>query len=476
MTSSLLGYIQQGAGALSQRHHSPVKPLAAPPVGSGLDPVFGDFGLPLLGHTLDTMSGDPMEFALDRFDRYGEVYWLGSLGTKMVGAVGPDALESITLNKDKAWGNEGFYNYLIGPFFKRGVMLMDFGEHVHHRRIMQEAFTRPRLVGYLEAMQPRIKAEVANWQPGEAFHVYSAAKQLTLDVAAEVFVGDRDTSNHAAISKAFVDAVHGGQAIIRADVPGGIWRRGLRGRRLLEDYFYAQIPAKRANPTNDLFSVLCHSASDEGDTYTDEDIVNHMIFVMMAAHDTSTITLAMMAYYLGRNPEWQERLRQESLALGKDFIEYDDIEKLPVMDMVMRETLRIHAPVGGLFREAVKDTELCGRYIPEGTRLFASIFASQRMEPWWSNPLKFDPERFSPERREDKKHRFMWTPFGGGAHKCIGLYFGEMEIKAVMHQMVRQFDWSVPRGYYPPLRYGTGPMPTDGLPLQLRSLRQANAA
>lgn len=476
MTSSLLGYLQQGAGALSQRYPSPTKALATPPPGSGLEPVLGDFGLPLVGHMLETMTGDGMEFTQERFERYGPVSWVGSVGTKMVSAVGPEAMETIQLNRDKAWGNAGFYNFLIGAFFKRGVLLMDFGEHMHHRRIMQSAFTRPRLVGYLEGMQPRIASEVAKWQPGEAFHVYSAAKQLTLDVAAEIFVGDTDTSNHAAISKAFVDAVHGGNAIIRADVPGGIWRRGLRGRRLLEDYFYEKLPEKRAHPTDDLFSALCHSASDDGDTYTDEDIVNHMIFVMMAAHDTSTITIAMMAYYLGRHPEWQEQLREEAFALGKDFIEYDDLEKMPVMDMVMRETLRIHAPVGALFREAVKDTELCGRYIPQGTRLVASIFASQRMPQYWSDPLKFDPERFSPERREDKKHRFLWTPFGGGAHKCIGMYFGEMEIKAVMHQMVRNYSWTVPRHYYPPLRYGTGPMPTDGLPVQLRALRRANAA
>ncbi|WP_068269522.1 cytochrome P450 [Aldersonia kunmingensis] len=475
MTSSLLGFIQQGVGVISQRYPSAVKPLAVPPPGSGLEPVLGDWGLPLVGHMLENVGGDGMEFAYSRFDKYGEVSWVGSVGTRMVSAVGPEAMESIELNRDKAWGNAGFYNYLIGPFFKRGVMLMDGGEHVHHRRIMQEAFTRPRLLAYLDAMQPRIKAEVAKWQPGDEFHVYRAAKNLTLDVAAEVFVGDHDTSNHAAIRRAFVDAVRGGQAIVRADVPGGIWRKGLRGRRLLEDYFYARIPAKRAHPTDDLFSVLCHAESEDGDTYTDEDIVNHMIFVMMAAHDTSTITIAMMAYYLGKHPEWQERVREEALALGREFIEYEDIERMPVMDMVMRETLRIHAPVGALFREAVKDTELCGRYIPKGTRLIAGTFASQRMEPFWTDPMKFDPERFSPERREDKSHRFAWNPFGGGAHKCIGMYFGEMEVKAVMHQMVRSYSWSVPRGYYPPLRYGTGPMPTDGLPVRLRSLQKANA-
>jgi cytochrome P450 len=474
MTSSLLELVQRGVGAASERIPSKVKPLATPPPGSGLKPVMGDFGLPLVGHTLETLSGDGMSFAKERYERYGEVSWVGSLGTRMVSAIGPDAIEAILLNRDKAWGNEGFYSYLIGAFFNRGVMLMDFGEHLQHRRIMQSAFTRPRLAGYLDAMNPRMAQDLDKWQPGDNFPIYDAAKQLTLDVAAEVFVGDTN-ADHAALSKAFVDAVKGGQAIIRADVPGGIWRLGLRGRRLLEDYFRSQIPGKRANPGDDLFSVLCQAESEEGDVYTDEDIVNHMIFVLMAAHDTSTITIAMMAYYLGRHPEWQERIRAESVALGKDMIGYEDLDNLPALDWAMRETLRIHAPVGTLFREAVKDTELLGHYIPSGTRLAASIFAFQRMEPWWSDPLTFDPERFAPERREDKSHRYAWTPFGGGAHKCIGMYFGEMEVKAVLHQMVQRYSWTVPAGYHPPLRYGTGPMPSDGLPVQLRSLARVNA-
>jgi cytochrome P450 len=98
------------------------------------------------------------------------------------------------------------------------------------------------------------------------------------------------------------------------------------------------------------------------------------------------------------------------------------------------------------------------------------IHASQRMEPWWSHPDDFDPERFAPERAEDKSHRFAWMPFGGGVHKCIGLHFGGMEVKAIMHAMLRRFRWSVPEGYETPIGLTTGPTPADGLPVRLARL------
>jgi cytochrome P450 len=389
----------------------------------------------------------------------------------VVSALGPDAIEAIVTNRDRAFGNAGFYGYLIGPFFRRGVMLLDFEEHLHHRRIMQVAFTRPRLVGYLNTMNTRIAHGLDQWQPAPQFHIYTATKKLALDVGTEVFVGTTAGTEADRLNAAFVAAVHGGQAVVRAEIPGGVWARGLRGRRLLEEYFRGQIPAKRAGEGEDLFSVLCHAESEDGHRFSDEDIVNHMIFTLMAAHDTSTLTVAMMAYHLGKHPGWQDRVRAESDALGRDAIDFDDLERLPALDLVMKETLRFNAPVGGLFRETVKDTELVGHYISARTRVLAAIYPSQRMEPWWTDPDTFDPDRFAEPRREDKSHRFAWAPFGGGAHKCIGMHFGGMEVKAIMHQMLLRYQWTTPAGYEPPLHYGTGPTPSDGLPIQLSRRR-----
>jgi cytochrome P450 len=95
------------------------------------------------------------------------------------------------------------------------------------------------------------------------------------------------------------------------------------------------------------------------------------------------------------------------------------------------------------------------------------IYPSHRMEPWWHDPDTFDPERFAPGRREDQSHQYAWVPFGGNVHKCIGLHFGGMEVKAILHRLLRTRRWSVPAGYAPPLDFATGPFPADGLPVTL---------
>nr|WP_228805649.1 cytochrome P450 [Nocardia higoensis] len=465
-----LSWRVQRAGVRMMKRYKPhMTPLAEPPAGSGLKPTLGDYGPPGIGYTLHTLA-DPMTFSRERFEQLGPVSWLGVLGRAVVTINGPEAFEEVLLDRNKVFSAQRGWEWLIGPFFHGGVLLRDFDDHMFHRRILQQAFTRPRLIGYQELTSPLLRRGIAAWQPSPEFHLHTAVKQLLLHQATEVFVGAKLGPESVALAHAFDDAVHGGTAMVRANVPGGVWARGLRGRRKLEEYFRSEIEVKRAGDGADLFSVLSKATTDEGHTFTDEEVVQHMIFVMLAAHDTSTIATCMLVYELGRHPQWQERLREEARALGKDSLGYEDLDSMPLLDMAFKEALRMYAPVAQQARETIADTDICGHYVPKGTLVMCGPYMMMRMAKYWSDPDEFDPERFSPQRREDKSHRFAWSPFGGGAHKCIGLYFGGMTVKAVLHQMLLNYRWSVRPGYEPLLVAGTGPTPADGLPIELERI------
>lgn len=156
----------------------------------------------------------------------------------------------------------------------------------------------------------------------------------------------------------------GGGAIIRTSVPPFKWWRGLQARKVLEDYFSERLKERRNAEGTDMLTVLCHTADDDGNTFTDDDIVNHMIFLMMAAHDTSTSTLTTMANQLAANPEWQERCRDESDRLGDGPLDIEALEKLETLDLVINESLRMVTPLPFNVRQAVRDTELLGFFIP----------------------------------------------------------------------------------------------------------------
>jgi len=427
----------------------------------------GNYGFPFLGHILSS-TAEPLDFARRRYARYGPVSWAGGVGFRIVALMGPEALETAWINKDKALSSTRGWQPVIGPFFHRGIMLLDFEEHRDHRRIMQQAFTRSALNGYLALTSSGIHRALDSWKPEQRFPMYPSVKHLLLPQAAEVFIGAALGPEIDQLIDDFHATVRGGQAVIRADVPGGTWARGLRARERLEEYFRRQIPRRRDAAGTDLFSMLCRSESDDGERFSDQDIVNHMIFLLMAAHDTTAIALSMLIYELGRNLQWQNALRAEAIHRPVESPTLTDFENYPLLDAAFKEILRMYAPAGTLFRQAITDTEICGHHIPRSSQIAINVYASMRLQDWWPDPDTFNPGRFTTTARHDAVNRYAFAPFGGGAHKCIGQQFADMTVKTVMLELLCRFQWSSPVGYQVPLTWGTGPTPADDLPTTLQ--------
>jgi cytochrome P450 len=440
-------------------------------LSANLREVPGDGGWPLIGNSFDLLLNMD-RFVHGRYEKYGEVSWGAAFGMRFVSLLGPDANQFVFQNRGDLFANSA-WEALIANFFHRGLMLLDFDEHRVHRRIMQGAFTREALLGYLEVLTPQISAGLDAWKPRDGFLIFNHLKALTLDLAGDVFMGRKPGPEAERLNKAFLATVQAATGVIRYPLWGTRWRAGMIGRRVLEKFFRQELPGKHGSSGNDLFARLCRARTDEGERFSDDDIVNHMIFVLMAAHDTSTITLSNMVYQLARHPDWQERLRTESRALGTATPDFEQLAKLETMSLVMKEALRLCAPVPGLPRKTVRDCEYKGFHIKAGSFISVSPWFTHTSAHFWQQPDQFDPERFAEGRAEDRKHPFKWVPFGGGAHKCIGLHFGEMEVKAILHQMLLRFRWSVPPGYVMKQDFTSLPIPKDRLPVRLEGLATA---
>lgn len=430
-------------------------------------------GLPWVGQTLRYVR-DPLAMMRDQQDRYGPVSEMDFIGDRWTVLLGPDACEAAFRNADKAFASGPGWGRLVGPFFDRGLMLLDFEEHHRHRRIMQAAFTRDHLAGYTAALQEPVRRTIADWEHGPDVQVYPALKSLTLDVATEVFMGGVEPTDPGELDRvnaAFIDCVQAATALVRLDVPFTRWGRALRGRRLLEDFFARHLPGRRDGDGTDLFSVLCRLRDEDGSTFSDDDVVNHMIFLLMAAHDTSTITSSTMVQLLGQHPEWQERCRAEAMALP-EHPTLDDLDTLVDIPLVMKEALRLVPPVPVVARRTVKETEVLGRRIPADRLVVVMMHLSHHLPELWPDPERFDPERFAEHRREDKAHRHAWDPFGGGVHKCLGLFFAGAEVSSILVHLLRHHRWSVDPDYRAPLSYLSLPFPKDGQPVHLSPLPQ----
>ncbi|MEL6211211.1 MAG: cytochrome P450, partial [Pseudomonadota bacterium] len=343
-------------------------------------------------------------------------------------------------------------------------------DHRGHRRLLQAAFRAPVMAGYVSRMSTEMAQQVARWPRGETFKFYPAIKDLTLRIGASVFLGlDTDAPEAERLNRLFSAEVAAIVSIIRRPLPWTKMGRGVAARRRLSAALAAMIPERRARPGDDFFSQMCVATDEGGQSWSDAEIVDHFNFLLAAAHDTTASALSTMIWGLGAHPEWQDRLGDEVLA-ARDLTTPQGLGGLVQTDRVFREALRMMPPVPFILRRALRDFDWHGHRVPAGSWVYVSPALVMRDPTYFTAPERFDPDRFAPERNEGTGHRFAYAPFGGGAHKCIGMHFAGYQAKAFTAALLRQGRVSLVGGAEPDWQAVPVPLPRNGLPVRLESL------
>lgn len=409
----------------------------------------------------------PREHAQELQARFGNAVMQKMARRTFVHLFGADAHRLALVNEGQVFSNKKAWDQIIGRIFPNGLMLRDGDDHRYHRRLMQAGFKSAAMQRYLLEMEPQVQQAVAHWPivPGQPLPAFPTFKQMTLDLAASIFLGMDLGREATRVNDAFEATVAASMPKVPLAIPGTILWRGIRARAYMCEYFRKQLPGKRAQRGTDMFSLLCNATDEDGNQYTDQEVIDHMIFLMMAAHDTTTSTLTSMTYALARYPEWQQRLLEEVNGLGVEHLAYEDLDRLVETEWVMKEALRMYPPLSTLPKYSVAPFEFEGLLIPADAIVITYPIHTHYMAQYWSEPNTFDPERFSDARAEHKRHPYCWVPFSGGAHMCIGLHFAIMQIKLVMFEMLRRYRWSVPEGYQMPVQQSPISKPHDGLPV-----------
>jgi cytochrome P450 len=214
--------------------------------------------------------------------------------------------------------------------------------------------------------------------------------------------------------------------------PGG--RRLAAARRLL-DRTTARLIAQRrpaAEQQDDLLSALLDGRGNGGGGLSDAAIRDEVVSLLIAAVDTTPGTLAWTWLLLSRHPDAEARLHAELEAvLGDRPPTVDDIPKLPYLEMVLNEVLRLYPPVHFIDRRTLADVELDGCPVPAGSFLLLSPLFTHRDPRFYAEPTAFRPERWGREQPATRP-RYAYFPFGGGPHTCIGMVLARMELSLIV--------------------------------------------
>ena len=440
---------------------------------SNLDHIPGEYGLPLIGKAIPFLK-DPLELIEDHYNKYGEVSRIRIGEQKGLLVIGGENYKTIYLDRDKNFSARMGYKCNLGSMYPDTILLSDFADHKPLRRMFQSAFKNDAMRTYVDMMNPVLKRNIEKFKDEKNFEFFPAVKKTLIDVAAKVFIGidDLDGEEAQRLAESFSKSSDGLTAFVRKEFPGGKFKRGKEGIAYQREFFSKLVVERRGKEGTDTLTYLCNERDDEGNLFADNDIIDQMVFLLFAAHDTTTSALCNMVYHTAKDKQWQQRIRDEAEPVNNEFISYDDLDSRIMTDLVFHEALRLYPSVPLMQRRTIKECEIGGHKIPANTILFIPPTYNHHLTEYWTNPKDFDPERFAPSRQEHKSHSFAYLPFGGGAHKCIGMHFAAMIAKNFMHQLVLHYDYSLTsvqdnhKMDYFPL-----PKPSDGVPLVLKALK-----
>ncbi|MBD1825598.1 cytochrome P450 [Cyanobacteria bacterium FACHB-DQ100] len=421
----------------------------------------GNFGLPVIGETLSFLF-DP-QFVEKRYRKYGVVFKSHILGKPAVFMMGAEAVEFLLSTGFENFSWRDGYPETFHKLLGRSLFAQEGEEHRRNRRLIMPAFHGAALARYFETMDKLICKYLVKWEQKQEFKWFEEFKQLTFEIASQIFLGIDSSDEAKRFSDLFATLTDGFFSF--PSLPGSRFHKSVKARDQILVHLDQVIDRRRQHPTDDALSLLIQAEDESGDRLSTEEIRVQALLLLFAGHETTTAMLTWLVLELARHPEVLEKARSEQQHFDSS-ITLDQLSKMPYLDQVLNEVERLHPPIAGGFRGVIKPFEFAGYQIPQGWMAQYSILFTHRLPELYPNPEKFDVDRW----KDTKQKPFSLIGFGGGSRICIGLAFAKLEMKLIAAHLLRSYAWDLlPNQSLKPVIIPTR-RPKDGLKVRFQSI------
>jgi cytochrome P450 family 110 len=432
---------------------------------------------------------NPMSFMEACAKSYGETFSirLEKNFSPLVIVSNPQALQQILTNDTKELEAPGDMNKVFESLLgKHSVITISGAEHQRQRQLLMPPFHGERMRNYSQVITDVTKKVISQYQIGKPFNIRSATQAITLRVIMQAVFGLYEGPRAEKLQQFLGDLLEKGSsriivallyfpALQRDFGPINFWGKQMRRQQEADELIYEEIRERREQPDSsrtDILSLLMAARDEAGQPMTDEELRDELMTLLVAGHETTATALAWALYWIHKIPSVRQKLLQELDTLG-DNPDASTVFKLPYLNAVCSETLRIY-PVGILtFPRVVRTPIALGGYeLEPGTIVLGSIYLTHQREDIYPEPKQFKPERFL----ERQFSPYEYLPFGGGARRCIGLAFAQLEMKLALAEIVSSRELElVDNGEVRPKRRGLVTGPDRPIQMVVTSQRQVKS-
>ncbi len=415
--------------------------------------------LPYIGHML-FLRQDPLGFLQQLQRIYGNMATIYVGKNPAVLLFRPEYVHYVLVEHPREFSNrrllQGGNN---GGFASEGLLTIDGEQHRRQRHAVQPAFHKKRVEGYAGIIEQYTQELLKTWHPGDSIDLSRAMQELTLRVASKCLFSIDLSNRLGPLSDAFDGVIGSSTSVaedllnIRIDNPITGYGKRMAAIRQLDMLIYTLIAQRREDDRehNDVLAMLMSAESGEGPgiKLTEKQIHDHILTFLAAGHETTAIALVWTFYLLSQYPQVRAKLQEEIRSvLGGREPTLDDLAKLPYLEWVLNESMRLYPPAWMQMRFVARETELDGVRLPVGTLLILSQWVIHRLPDIWPDAEVFKPERWDPANGQQLPPG-AYFPFGGGPRTCIGMPLALLEARIILASILQRYTPQPPPGYTP---------------------------
>jgi cytochrome P450 len=390
---------------------------------------------------------DPLRFFSELARTYGDVAHVHMAGEHLFLFNDPQLVRDVLVTSQ--------HNFLKGRALERakrllgnGLLTSEGAAHVRQRRLIQPAFHRDRTASYASVMTEYADRAQQQWRSGQELDVAQAMTRLTLGIVGKTLFGADVDSQATSVGRALADVLGAfwlsmlPLADLLEHLPIPAFRRSRRARAELDRIIYAMIAERRASPEDrgDLLSMLLMAQDEEnGGGMTDRQVRDEAMTIFLAGHETTANALSWTWYLLSGAPDVEARLHEEvDRVLGDRLPTLEDVSRLPFVEKVVTESMRLYPPAWIIGRRAIHDYPVRNYLVPARGVVVMSPYLIHRNGGLFADPERFNPDRWTVEMKTSLPP-FAYFPFGGGARRCIGESFAWMELVLVVSVVAQRW-------------------------------------
>ncbi|KAG5733202.1 Lanosterol 14-alpha demethylase [Termitomyces sp. T112] len=452
--------------------------------------------LPYVGSAIQ-YGNDPMSFFFSCREKYGDVFTFVLLGRKVTVALGPKGNNFVLGGKSTVLNAEDAYTPLTTPIFGKDVVYDVPNEiFMEQKRFVKVGLTSDNFRTYVGMIEEEVEdfltqdpsfsvfqaGDVKGWS---SFDVCKVLQEITILTASRTLQGKEVRENLNKSFSGLYNDLDGGFTPLNwmfPNLPLASYRRRDAAHIKMSEFYVDIIKKRRASGNHgepDMIEALMQQTYRNGQPLKDHEIAHIMIALLMAGQHTSSATGSWALLHIAANPEiaealYEEQVKHFSTPDGKlRSMTYEELRALPLMDSVIRETLRMHPPIHSIMRKVRDDVAIPPSLsspgedqtyiVPKGHFVMASPAVSQTDPRVWKDALNWDPYRWSDpegvaaqafETYEDKLGEKVdygfgavskgtespYQPFGAGKHRCIGEQFAYLQLGTIVATIIRHME------------------------------------